>query len=91
MRIPKKIKKQYQEMKSKHPDCLFFFCIGDKYFAFGRDAEIASKLCDGELATTKAKDFTARQFSIPYDWQRCSSYIDKMKLKHRVALCTQIA
>ena len=36
------MKKQYQEIKQKYPDCLLFFRLGDFYEMFDEDARLAS-------------------------------------------------
>ena len=41
------MKRQYQAIKQRHPDCLLFFRLGDFYEMFGEDAKVASKELDG--------------------------------------------
>ena len=44
------MKKQYNEIKARHQDCLLFFRLGDFYEMFDEDAVLASK--ELELALT---------------------------------------
>ena len=37
------MKRQYLEMKQRHPDCLLFFRLGDFYEMFDEDAKLASR------------------------------------------------
>ena len=36
--------RQYSEIKSKHPDAMLLFRVGDFYETFGQDAILASKI-----------------------------------------------
>ena len=38
--------RQYNEIKTKHPDALLLFRVGDFYETFGQDAIKASKILD---------------------------------------------
>ena len=38
--------RQYSEIKSKHPDAMLLFRVGDFYETFGKDAIIASKILE---------------------------------------------
>ena len=45
------MKKQYNEIKARHQDCLLFFRLGDFYEMFDDDARVASKELDLTLTT----------------------------------------
>ena len=45
------MKRQYNEIKAKHQDCLLFFRLGDFYEMFDEDAKIASRELDLALTT----------------------------------------
>ena len=45
------MKRQYQEIKQQHPDCLLFFRLGDFYEMFDDDARTASRELDLALTT----------------------------------------
>ena len=42
---------QYREIKSRNPDCLLFFRLGDFYEMFDEDARLASRELDLTLTT----------------------------------------
>lgn len=82
--------KQYQEVKSRHLDCLLFFRMGDFYELFYDDARIASKFLSIAL--------TARNKSDPQSIPMCGvphhsvkQYIAKLlNGGFKVALCEQL-
>jgi len=45
--------RQYNEIKTKHPDAMLLFRVGDFYETFGQDAIIASKIL-GIVLTKRA-------------------------------------
>ena len=45
------MKRQYNEIKSRHTDCLLFFRLGDFYEMFDEDAIVASRELDIALTT----------------------------------------
>ena len=45
------MKRQYNEIKRQHRDCLLFFRLGDFYEMFDEDARVASKELDLALTT----------------------------------------
>ena len=38
------MKKQYNDIKAQHPDCLLFFRLGDFYEMFDDDAKVAAEV-----------------------------------------------
>ena len=55
--------KQYASIKSKHPDALLLFRVGDFYETFGQDAIDASKLLD-ELLDLSAEGLDYNVYKI---------------------------
>ena len=45
------MKRQYNEIKEQHRDCLLFFRLGDFYEMFDEDAKLASRELDLTLTT----------------------------------------
>ncbi len=45
------MKRQYNEIKEQHKDCLLFFRLGDFYEMFDEDAKLASRELDLTLTT----------------------------------------
>ena len=45
------MKQQYNEIKSRHEDCMLFFRLGDFYEMFDEDAKIAARELDLTLTT----------------------------------------
>ena len=82
---------QYQEMKSRHPDALLLFHIGDFYETFGEDAETVSRELDIVL-TSRSKGRDGNR--IPLAGVPCHAvegYIAKLIDKgYRVAVCDQV-
>lgn len=81
----------YLEMKSKYPDAILFYRLGDFYEMFFEDAELVSR--ELELTLT-GKDCglekRAPMCGIPY--HAASSYIAKLIGNgHRVAICEQLS
>lgn len=76
---------QYREIKSKHPDDIVFFRLGDFYEMFGEDAVKASKILG--IVLTKRHDVA--MCGVPY--HSATSYIAKLiKSGYRVAVCEQV-
>jgi len=82
--------RQYLEIKSRYPDCILFFRMGDFYEMFFEDAVLASKLLEITL-TSRDK---GKEDSVPlcgFPWHAASSYIAKLIAKgHKVAICEQM-
>ena len=49
--------RQYSTIKSKHPDALLLFRVGDFYETFGQDAIDSSKILDIVLTVNAMFDF----------------------------------
>jgi DNA mismatch repair protein MutS len=80
---------QYKEIKSKHPDALVFFRLGDFYELFFEDAELASKLLDLVLTGRGSKENRAPMCGVPH--HAVTAYIQKLvDLNYSVAMVEQL-
>ena len=59
------MKKQYNEIKQQHQDCLLFFRLGDFYEMFNDDAKIASRELDLALTTRDRRAHTDVRSAVP--------------------------
>jgi len=82
--------KQYLQIKSKYPDCILFFRLGDFYEMFFEDAETVSKLLGLVLTKREAgKGFYAPMCGIPVE--KSDFYIQRLlELGFKVAICEQV-
>lgn len=85
------MKKQYREVKEKHPDCLLFFRLGDFYELFNEDAHTAAKELNLTLTTrdrNKPPDQQTPMCGVPY--HAAEGYILRLiKKGYKVAICEQ--
>lgn len=85
--IPKgnDIRKQFKEMKTKHPDCILLFRVNDFYECLDEDAEKASKTLKLTLTTTKGYKLAG------FPHHALDTYLPKLiRAGHRVAICEQL-
>ena len=87
------MKRQYNEIKAQHTDCLLFFRLGDFYEMFDEDAKIASKELDLALTTrdrnVEDPELRTPMCGIPY--HSSQTYIARLIAKgYKVAICEQI-
>nr|MDQ3008399.1 DNA mismatch repair protein MutS [bacterium] len=82
---------QYLELKSKYPDCLLWFRLGDFYEMFLEQAEIGSKVLGITLtARARGKDGRVPMAGIPY--HAANAYLGKLiKAGYKVAICEQVS
>ncbi len=82
--------RQYLEIKSKYPDCILFFRLGDFYEMFFEDAETVSPLLGLVLTKREAgRELTAPMCGIPAE--KSENYIQRLlELGFKVALCEQV-
>ena len=82
--------RQYLEIKSRYPDCILFFRMGDFYEMFFEDAVLASRLLEITL-TSRDK---GKEDSVPlcgFPWHAASTYIARLISKgYKVAVCEQM-
>lgn len=78
--------RQYLELKSKYPDCILFFRLGDFYELFFDDAKIASPIMDVVL-TRRQKDIPMA--GVPY--HSAEIYINRLlQAGKKIAIAEQI-
>lgn len=86
------MKRQYNEIKQQHQDCLLFFRLGDFYEMFDEDAKLASRELDLALTTrdrnVENPDERTPMCGIPY--HSAEAYIARLIAKgYKVAICEQ--
>ena len=86
------MKRQYNEIKQQHEDCLLFFRLGDFYEMFNDDAKIASRELDLALTTrdrsVEDPDERTPMCGVPY--HSAEAYIARLIAKgYKVAICEQ--
>ncbi|MFV1950631.1 MAG: DNA mismatch repair protein MutS [Nitrospinota bacterium] len=84
------VMKQYQDIKSNHPDAILFFRMGDFYEMFNDDAKIASKALEITLTSRhKNTENPIPMCGIPY--HAANSYVARLiKGGYKVAICEQV-
>jgi DNA mismatch repair protein MutS len=82
--------KQYWELKSKVPDSLLFFRMGDFYELFGEDAVEASRILEITLTSRdKGKENPMPMAGVP--WHSSQGYIQRLlKVGKKVAIGEQL-
>ncbi len=82
--------RQYDEIKTKHPEAMLLFRVGDFYETFGGDAEKASKTLD--IILTKRSNGSASEVALAgFPHHALQTYLPKLvKAGHRVAIVEQL-
>lgn len=82
--------KQYFEVKSKHPDALLLFRVGDFYETFGDDAITASKVLG--IVLTKRANGSAQHVELAgFPHHSIETYLPKLvRAGYKVAVCDQL-
>ncbi len=82
--------RQYLEVKSKYPDAILMYRMGDFYEMFFEDAKLASDILGITLTSRdKNKEDSVPLCGVPY--HAVSSYIQKLVDQgHKVAICEQM-
>ena len=81
--------KQYNSIKSKHPDALLLFRVGDFYETFGKDAITASNVLGITLTARNNGSSKIELAGFPH--HSIGNYLPKLvKSGHRVAVCDQL-
>jgi DNA mismatch repair protein MutS len=82
--------KQYLDVKSKYPDAILFYRMGDFYEMFFEDAKLASQILDITLTSRdKNKEGSVPLCGVPY--HAASAYIQKLVSQgYKVAICEQM-
>ena len=86
------MRRQYEEIKSRYPDCMLLFRLGDFYEMFDEDAQTAADELDLMLTTrdrNKPPEEQTPMCGVPY--HAANSYIKKLiDHGHKVAVCDQL-
>ncbi|MEI8133783.1 MAG: DNA mismatch repair protein MutS [bacterium] len=82
--------KQYSSIKSRYPDTILFFRMGDFFETFGEDAVITAKVTG--IALTKRNNGTAGHVELAgFPHHQLDNYLPKMiRGGYRVAVCEQL-
>ena len=82
--------RQYREHKTRHPDAILFFRLGDFYEMFFEDAKKASRILDIALTTRdRNKEDAVPMCGFPH--HAASMYISRLLSSgERVAVCAQM-
>ena len=86
------MKRQYNEIKEQHRDCLLFFRLGDFYEMFDEDAKLASRELDLALTTRDRNvpdpEDRTPMCGVPY--HSAEAYIARLIARgYKVAICEQ--
>ena len=82
--------RQYNSFKSKYPDAILLFRVGDFYETFGSDAILAAKILG--IVLTKRKNGAAATIELAgFPHHSLDTYLPKLvRAGQRVALCDQL-
>ena len=81
---------QFREMKTKHPDAILLFRVGNCYEMYGSDAVVANQLFDLPITKLDMGNNTPTQMN---GFHHCSldMYLPKLvRAGYRVAICEQL-
>ena len=82
--------KQYNDIKSKYPDTILLFRVGDFYETFGKDAILASKVL-GIVLTKRGAGSSSEVELAGFPHHSIENYLPKLvKAGNRVAVCDQL-
>lgn len=82
------LSEQYKAIKTKYPDAILLFRVGDFYEAFGADAKVISQHL-GIMLTQSASNELKENASFPF--HALDGHLRKLvKAGHRVAICDQL-
>lgn len=82
--------KQYYQIKSKHPDAILLFRVGDFYETFSDDAILTSKIL-GITLTRRANGSASYIELAGFPYHAIDTYLPKLvKAGQRVAICEQL-
>lgn len=82
--------KQHKEIKSRYPDAVLLFRVGDFYETFGEDALVASRVLG--ITLTKRSNGAASAIELAgFPHHSIDTYLHKLvKAGYRVAICDQL-
>ncbi|MBM3173112.1 MAG: DNA mismatch repair protein MutS, partial [Chloroflexi bacterium] len=84
------LRRQYLEIKQRHPDTIVFFRLGDFYETFDEDARITARELEITLTSREmGKGHRVPMAGIPY--HALNSYLGRLINKgYKVAICEQM-
>ncbi|AWU44184.1 DNA mismatch repair protein MutS [Blattabacterium punctulatus] len=83
--------KQYNDIKSKYPDAILLFQVGDFYETFGEDAIKCSKILNIVLTNRSSKKKHSIIHLAGFPYHSLNVYLPKLiRSGHRVAICDQL-
>ncbi|KPL20002.1 MAG: DNA mismatch repair protein MutS [candidate division Zixibacteria bacterium SM23_81] len=81
---------QYNRLKRKYKDCIFFFRMGDFYEMFNEDAKIASRIL-GITLTSRSHGKAKKIPLAGVPWHAAEGYLARLiKAGYKVAICEQV-
>ncbi len=81
--------KQYTDIKSKYPDAILLFRVGDFYETFGEDAIYAAKIL--EIVLTNRSNGSSKIELAGFPYHSLDNYLPKLvRSGRRVAICDQL-
>ena len=81
---------QYNKIKSKYPDAVLLFRVGDFYETFGEDAIITSKVV-GIVLTKRGAGSSSEIELAGFPHHSLDTYLPKLvRAGYRVAICDQL-
>jgi len=81
---------QYNSIKSKHPDAILLFRVGDFYETFSQDAVITAKVL-GIVLTKRANGSASHIELAGFPYHALDTYLPKLvRAGYRVAICEQL-
>ena len=81
--------KQYNSIKSKYPNAILLFRVGDFYETFGSDAELSSKILG--ITLTKRSNGSSNDALAGFPHHALDTYLPKLvRAGLRVAICDQL-
>lgn len=82
--------RQYRDIKSRYPDAILLFRIGDFYETFGEDARITSQTL-GIVMTKRANGAAADVDLAGFPYHSLDTYLPRLvRAGYRVAICEQL-
>jgi DNA mismatch repair protein MutS len=82
--------RQYHQIKSRYPDTLLLFRLGDFYETFEQDATTTADICG--ITLTKRGNGTESETPLAgFPWHQLDNYLPRLvKAGYRVAICEQM-
>lgn len=90
MNTPSPLIQQYNSIKSKYPDAILLFRVGDFYESFGDDAQKVSEICN--LVLTHKNEHDGHRLALAgFPYHCLDKYLPILvRAGNRVAVCDQL-